>query len=56
MNQQNDKQITDYHPSPSKLTSRIRALIFMWTPKVLSLNNILYYFVLIFFEFFLKPL
>ena len=33
MNQQNDKQITDYHPSPSQLASRIHALIFMRTPK-----------------------
>ena len=28
-----NKHSVDYHPSPSKLISRIHTLIFLWTPK-----------------------
>ena len=28
-----NKHTVDYHPSPSQLISRIRTLIFLWTPK-----------------------
>ena len=33
INKMENKHTVDYHPNPSKLTSRIHPLIFLWIPK-----------------------